>query len=408
MREIDVAIVGDIAWNHDITPQRKAKSPGGAAYYSAVGAARFSTDVGVVAKVGEDFDLNLLRRRQLDTMGVAVVPGQPTCEFVITQFSDNSRTFQANRGVSETVDTGIFPSSYLSARYVHLPTQLPEHSLAWLDFLKSHDSVSVDSFEAFVKQSPGLTLEMFRQASLIFTNEAEIQMLRQFGEVTVNKPMIIKRGSEGACYIDGTNTIMVPAPKVRAVETTGAGDVLAGAYLALRAQSVPIESALEQAAQTASLSVTEFGVEHIPTREFMHKKPELITAILIVNEKGQVFLGRAPKFNNALIAPGGHFNDGETPEECATREAKEEIGVNVTDLKFLKTHEAFTPEYKGRGARFICHNFSARITDSNITLARDEYSDYIFIEPKKALDLPDLHPTARKIIEYYLETSSRI
>lgn len=407
MREIDLAIVGDVAWNQDITPKRTAKSPGGAAYYSAVGAAHFSRDVGVVAKIGQDFDLNLLRRRGIDTTGVFVVPGGQTCEFVITQFRDNSRTFQANRGVSETVDTEIFPSSYLSARYVHLPTQLPEHSLAWLDFLKSHNSVSVDSFEAFVKQSPGLTLEMFRRASLIFTNETEIQAIRQFGEATVDKPMILKKGGRGACYIDSDETIMVSAPNVKSVETTGAGDVLAGAFLALRAQGVPIRSALEQAVQTASLSVTEFGVEHIPTREFMKKEPELIAAILIANEKGEIFLGRSLRFDNALIAPGGHLNEGETPEECAVREAKEEIGVDILDLQFLKTHESFAPEYRGRGARFLCHNFSARIADNNITLAQDEYSDYIFIEPEKALELPDLHPTARKIIEYYLEDLSK-
>jgi len=32
--------------------------------------------------------------------------------------------------------------------------------------------------------------------------------------------------------------------------------------------------------------------------------------------------------------PGGHLEFGESPEECAIREAKEETGVDITDVKF--------------------------------------------------------------------------
>lgn len=405
MREIDVAIIGDIAWNRDITPQRQSVSPGGAVYYSAVGAARFSENIGAVAKVGEDFDLSLLLRRKIDISGIKVVPGGQTCQFVLTQYRDNTRDFEAQRNVAATVETGILPNTYLSARYIHLPTQLPTHSLTWLDFLANHQGVSVDSFEPFVAQYPELTREMFRRASMIFTNEAEIQTLRQFGDIAFDKPVIIKRGKDGAFYSNGEETLMVPAPNTKAIETSGAGDVLAGAFLAQRAQGIPVRAALEEAVRVASLSVTEFGVEHVPTKEFMDKKPEVVTAILILNDKGEIFLGKARKFNNTWIVPGGHFEEDETPEQCALREAKEEVGVEVSNLKLLKTHESFAPEYKGKGARFLCHNFVAHMTGRDVTLAKDEYTNYLFVTPEDALTLPDLHPTARTIIGYYLEAS---
>lgn len=263
MKELDVAIIGDIAWNQDITPLGNKISPGGAAYYSAVGAARFSEKVGVVAQVGSDFDTALLTRKSIDIEGVRVVDGGKTCRFVVTQHPDNTREFTAERGVAGIVETAIFPDTYVSAKYIHLPTQLPSHALTWLDVLASHKHVSVDSFEEFVTAFPELTREMFRRASLIFANEVEFNIVRQLGDTAFDAPIVLKKGKDGAAYIHGKEIIMVPAPVVSPVDTTGAGDVLAGAFLAQRARGFSVETALELAVRTASLSVTAFGVEHI-------------------------------------------------------------------------------------------------------------------------------------------------
>lgn len=263
MKEIELAIVGDIAWNHDITPAGQKISAGGAAYYSAVGASHFSENIGTVARVGNDFDLDLLKRKGIDIEGITIIPGGKTCRFVATQHANNTRNFEAERGVAGIVETNIFPNRYLSAQFIHLSTQLPEHTLIWLDFLVGHGKVSVDSFEPFVENFPELTREMFRRANIIFTNEAEWKVVRQFGEEFNEKPLIIKRGKDGAVYVHGNQNIAVPAPQVKAVEVSGAGDILAGAFLAQRAKGVSIEKALLNAVNLASLSVTEFGVEHI-------------------------------------------------------------------------------------------------------------------------------------------------
>lgn len=263
MRDLDVGVIGDIAWNQDITPTGNKISPGGAAYYSAVGAARYSEKVGVVARIGDDFATELLTQKGIDVAGVRVIDGGQTCKFVLTQHEDNTREFSAQRGVASVVDTAVFPPSYMSAKFMLLPTQLPEHALRWLDVLSGHSHVSVDSFEKFVQEFPDLTMQMFRRASLIFVNEVEFELIHQFGDTVFDAPIILKKGKEGAVYMQGKEVYTVPAPMVVPIDTTGAGDVLAGAFLAQRAQGIPIEKALEQAVKTASLSVTEFGVEHI-------------------------------------------------------------------------------------------------------------------------------------------------
>jgi sugar/nucleoside kinase (ribokinase family) len=45
------------------------------------------------------------------------------------------------------------------------------------------------------------------------------------------------------------------------VDTTGAGEVLAGAFLSMRAMGVPDPVALRHAVAVASAKVTEFGVD---------------------------------------------------------------------------------------------------------------------------------------------------
>lgn len=272
MKEIELAVVGDIAWNHDIAPIGEKTSLGGAAYYSTVGASYFSQNIGTVARVGSDFDLSLLDHRWVDIEGIKIIPGGKTCRFVAIQHPDNTRVFEAKRGVAGIVETNIFPDRYFSAQFIHLSTQLPQHALIWLDFLVNHNGVSVDSFEPFVEKFTKLTREMFRRANIIFTNEAEWTAIRNFGEEFTEKPLIIRRGKNGAVYKHKNEVITIPAPQVNAVETSGAGDILAGAFLAQRAKGVSIKEALLNAVNLASLSVTDFGVDHIFKKEHHHTR----------------------------------------------------------------------------------------------------------------------------------------
>jgi sugar/nucleoside kinase (ribokinase family) len=263
MKELDVVVVGDIAWNHDITPTKDEVSIGGAAYYSAVGASCFSDKVGIVARVGGDFELNYLKNKGINIEGVRVIPNEKTCRFEVTQYSNGTRYFEAYRGVAGIVDTSIFPDRYNTSQYIHLSTQQPDHALIWLNFVSKYQNVSVDSFELFVKQFPELTRQMFKKSNLIFTNEEEWQVIKGFGDDYSDKPMIIKRGKEGAVYKYKNKTLYIPAPEVTAVDFSGPGDILAGAFLSLLAQKMPVEIALKKAVDLASYSVTEFGVEHI-------------------------------------------------------------------------------------------------------------------------------------------------
>jgi len=91
------------------------------------------------------------------------------------------------------------------------------------------------------------------------------------------------------------------------------------------------------------------------------------TAILVFNRVGHVLL---QKRDNIPTIPepgkwdlwGGHCEEGETPEACAIRELREELGVEITDpqaLKFLQTRAV-----NGREESVFAYFFEADGTPS--------------------------------------------
>ncbi len=80
---------------------------------------------------------------------------------------------------------------------------------------------------------------------------------------SINIPYILKKGSGGAEYRFSNRHVEVSAPKTIAVDTSGAGEILAGVYLSLRAQGLNVKSALEKAVHTATRRVGKWGVKHL-------------------------------------------------------------------------------------------------------------------------------------------------
>ena len=80
----------------------------------------------------------------------------------------------------------------------------------------------------------------------------------------------------------------------------------------------------------------------------MGEKPRVGTAIIITkNDKVLLMKRKGPHGTGTWSTPGGHLDFGETPETCAAREAKEEVGVDVVDIRFRSvTNDLF--EASGR------------------------------------------------------------
>jgi len=71
--------------------------------------------------------------------------------------------------------------------------------------------------------------------------------------------VILKQGRAGALLATARERLQLPAPAVAAVDSTGAGDVVAGAFLARILGGDEPESAARYAVTAAALSTTGYG-----------------------------------------------------------------------------------------------------------------------------------------------------
>ena len=91
---------------------------------------------------------------------------------------------------------------------------------------------------------------------------------QKFFEMGV-KNVIITLGVRGAFYTNGQEEIVVPSIKVKAVETTGAGDAFNGGLSTAIAEGLPMQTALQFATCTAAISVTRLGSS--PSMPYRHE-----------------------------------------------------------------------------------------------------------------------------------------
>lgn len=130
---------------------------------------------------------------------------------------------------------------------------------------------------------PDLRAELFQHVDLLTPNESEAAQLldRPPGNLTtadaasiarrLQAPgpptVIIKMGPQGCLLADGSQITQIAAPRVKAVDTTAAGDIFNAALTVARSEGASLRDACEFAVQAAALSVTRFGAQpSVPSR----------------------------------------------------------------------------------------------------------------------------------------------
>lgn len=125
--------------------------------------------------------------------------------------------------------------------------------------------------------------------------------------------------------------------------------------------------------------------------------PNIAPAVLVlVKKENEILLVHAHSFNGAfksLVA--GFLETGETLEECAYREVKEETGLTVKNIKYFG--DQFWPYPSGLMVGFI-----ADYDTGEIVLQKDELSDGAFYTKDNLPNLPHKNSLSRQMIDWWL------
>jgi 8-oxo-dGTP diphosphatase len=102
----------------------------------------------------------------------------------------------------------------------------------------------------------------------------------------------------------------------------------------------------------------------------MSQEPKVGVAIIITKYDQILLMKRKGVHGTGTWStPGGHLDFGETPEQCAAREAKEEVGLNVTDIRFRSiTNDIFDQQ----GRHYITIWMNGKSTSGEPTIAAEK------------------------------------
>ena len=102
----------------------------------------------------------------------------------------------------------------------------------------------------------------------------------------------------------------------------------------------------------------------------MDQKPQIGTATIITRDDKVLLMKRkGPHGKGTWSTPGGHLDFGETLEGCAAREVKEEVGLDVFDVRFrCVTNDVFAEE----GKHYITIWMDAKSTGEPYLAAEEE------------------------------------
>ncbi|MCG1010651.1 ribokinase [Salinicoccus sp. ID82-1] len=244
-------------------------TPGGKGANQAVASARLGGKVSFIGKIGNDSLgeklIKNFRDHGIHTEGIDRTDGSPTgMANVILQNNDNRIIVVSGANKEVTVEyVQRYKEILLDSDIVLTQLEIPISTVEWCaEFCNKH------SIPLIINPAPAqeLSKSLIENCKYLTPNEEEYVKILSTSSSTeqfINK-FITTLGSRGASFLEN----IVPAPFVKAKDTTGAGDTFNGALAYFLGAGYEINTALELSNIAASYTVEQLGAQTgMPTLE---------------------------------------------------------------------------------------------------------------------------------------------
>ncbi len=278
-------ILGSIGLDTIETPSGRYNDIlGGSASYASLSASLLAP-VSMISVIGQDFPekyKTLFRKHAIDITGLHIAQ-EPTFRW------DGYYKKDMNTAYTRETQLGALAhfkpalnDKQKQAEYIFLGNIDPSLQINIIEQTTQKKFIALDSMNFWIDSKPEVLLQLLNKIDLLFLNETEIHQLTQTNNISeaiteLRKKgvlyVVIKQGSEGACFAGPNDMFTTKAYPVKQVQDpTGAGDSFAGAFMSflynnmyIQAQDHQKEAIMKQAlvwgAVVASSCVEQFSVK---------------------------------------------------------------------------------------------------------------------------------------------------
>jgi len=262
--------------------------PGGKGANQAVAAARAGGEVVFIAAVGDDAygaeAIKGYKEDQINTEDIKICKGVPSGVAMITVSHQGENAIAVASGANAELspaDLEEAEEAFVEAEYMLVQLETPMETVQ-----KAVELCAECDTRVVLNPAPAaeLTDAILEKVHILTPNETEAETLTGIevkdeasaadAAETLHKrgvdTVIITLGSKGAYLSDqpAGKQILVPGFRVRAMDTTAAGDVFNGQLVVSLNEGLDMERAIHRAHAAAALSVQKMGAQSsIPRRE---------------------------------------------------------------------------------------------------------------------------------------------
>lgn len=264
---------------HLVASQRAS---GGSAANTVIAAAHFGCTNFYSCKVADDdngqFYLADIKAAGVDySQPTDALPQGITGKCLVMITPDAERTMNTFLGISETVSVAeLNPAAIAAADYVYIEGYLVTSTTGRAAAIELHRQAKANNTRIALSLSDPAMVQFFREGlvemlgsgvDLLFCNRDEAMGFTQTHSLIaafealkkISATFAITCGSDGAVIYDGERLINIAPHPVTAVDTNGAGDMFAGAFLYAITNGFSYEQAGNFASLAAAKVVSQFG-----------------------------------------------------------------------------------------------------------------------------------------------------